>query len=512
MSRKFKKCPIESLTTASAVFVTTIALMAAFTVPAHAQGDPEAVQRLKDFSDVFADVAGSASPAVVSIMMEREAPSYERGPDGRNPEDLFDFFFGPRGPGQMPRRIPRQNPGRGRGNAPRPRTQMGQGSGFIISSDGHIVSNSHVVGNAKDGGSITVKLSDGREFEAELIGADPKTDIALIKVEAKGLPTIKLGDSDRVKIGQWVLAIGNPFGLSHTVTAGIVSANGRGNEAPIAGMVDYANFIQTDAAINPGNSGGPLVNLDGEVIGMNTAIYSRSGGYMGIGFAIPVNMVKYVADELKEDGIVDRGYLGVTIQPVTSEIAEWFGLKEGAGILVSLVQPDSAAEKAGIETNDIIVSLNGAPVGDINEFRSRISITAPGTTVELGIIRKGGEITKTAMLGKLDSETTAKLDDAAPDEILLDTGIAVQELYEELARELGYENKQGVVVTAVEPGSEAQAKGIKRGDLIQEVNRKKIANIREFEEAMKDTGGRGTILLRVTEQRGPRYVTLQTGK
>ncbi len=469
----------------------------------------EAIQTLKDFGNIFAEVAEAASPAVVSIQVSREveAPQMQEGfPEGL-PDDLFEFFFGPRGFG---RRQPQP-----RGRTPRgfqmPReAPMGQGSGFIIDPSGYIVTNNHVVGDFKDG-KITVKLSDGREFEAKLIGSDPKTDVALIKVETNGLPSLRLGDSDVIKVGEWVLAIGNPFGLTHTVTAGIVSARGRGN----VGIVDYADFIQTDAAINPGNSGGPLINLDGEVVGMNTAIFSRSGGSMGIGFAIPVNMIQYVETQLRESGTVTRGQLGVVIQSLTQELADSFGVEESKGILVGQVMPGMAAEKAGIEQGDIILELNGKPVGDLNSFRSRIANTAPGTAVTLVVLRDGKRLEKTATIGELDEEAVvaaSATDAGGPAKVEQGIGITVQNLTDDVAAELGYENEQGVIVSSVEPDGPAAMANIEPGNLIQEVNRSKVTNINEFQQAMERASKKETVLLLVSDGQFARYVALRLAK
>lgn len=470
----------------------------------------EAIQTLKDFGDTFAQVAEAASPAVVAIQVSREvSPTQMQMEDLPEmfPDDLLEFFFGPRGFGR-----PMPEP---RGRAPRGRQMpreapMGQGSGFIIDPAGYIVTNNHVVGQS-EGATITVKLSDGREFEAELVGNDPKTDVALIKVNATGLPSIPLGNSDGIKVGEWVLAIGNPFGLSHTVTAGIVSARGRGN----VGIVDYADFIQTDAAINPGNSGGPLINLDGEVVGMNTAIYSRTGGSMGIGFAIPVNMIKYVEAQLRETGTVTRGQLGVVIQPLTRELADSFGVDESKGILVGQVMEGTAADEADIKQGDIILELNGQPVGDLNSFRSRIASTAPGTTIDLAVLRDGKRLKKSVTIGTLDEEAMAEADlggPGGPAKVEKDIGVTVQNLTDDVAAELGYEGEKGVVVTGVEPGSPAALAGIESGNLIQEVNRQKIRNIDEFQAGMKKASGKETVLLLVSDGQYSRYVALRLAR
>lgn len=472
----------------------------------HGADRSEAIQTLKDFGDAFALVAEDASPAVVSIQVVREvAPAQMRGfPGDLFPEDLFEFFFGPRGFG---RRRPDQ-----RERAPRERQEprrvpMGHGSGFVIDSSGYIVTNSHVIGEG-DAVEISVTLADGREFEAELVGADPETDVALIKIDAEGLPTLTLGDSDAIKVGEWVLAIGNPFGLTHTVTAGIISARGRGDVR----IVEYADFIQTDAAINPGNSGGPLINLDGEVIGMNTAIYSRTGGSMGIGFAIPTNMIRYVEQELREYGKVTRGQIGVVIQPMTADLAESFGIDTTDGILIGQIMPDSPAEEAGLERGDVILEFEGERIDDMSSFRWNVASTTPGTEVELLVLRDGQELTKTVVIGTRDPEALAAVDpgeERDPARIQRELGVTVQNLTEDIAGELGYEGEQGVVVTGVEPGSPAAMAGIRAGNLIQEVNREQIQDVDDFEEAVKDARERRSVLLLVYDGQYSRYVALR---
>ncbi|RLB71203.1 MAG: serine protease, partial [Deltaproteobacteria bacterium] len=306
------------------------------------------LENLRETGKAFRSVAKQVGSAVVFIKVEKEVKQRGMGSDsfGGSPfnDELLRRFFGQ--PPQQ-KRSPHQTP---KHNA------AGQGSGFIVSSDGYIMTNNHVVADAD---KVTVQLLDGSEYEAKIIGTDPPTDVALIKIDVdEKLPALKLGDSDQLEVGDWVLAFGNPFGLSHTLTAGIVSAKGRSG----MGLSDYENFIQTDAAINPGNSGGPLVNLDGEVVGMNTAIYSRSGGYMGIGFAIPINMAKNIRQQLIQDGGVTRGRLGVYIQDLNKDLAESFGINQHEGILVAQVLEDSPAEKAGVQQGDVILKLDGEKV------------------------------------------------------------------------------------------------------------------------------------------------------
>lgn len=491
------------------VFAVVVAAAAALGVagmlfwnptPTLGADEQSGIATLRETAQTFAAIAERTSPAVVNIQVEREMRARASGP--RNFQffgdpDFFERFFGfpfPQVPG----------PGEGDG-APRV-VPFGQGSGFIISEDGYIVTNHHVVGQAD---KVRVTLLDGREFEAKIVGTDPPTEIALIKIDAKGLPTLPLGDSDAVKVGDWALAIGNPFGLSHTVTAGIISARGRSNIGIVgqeSGGVGYEDFIQTDAAINPGNSGGPLVNLDGQVIGVNTAIVTRSGGYQGIGFAIPINMVKYVTKELREKGSVTRGYLGVWIQDMSPEMAEWFGTREG--IVVSTVEPDSPAGKAGLQKDDVIVEIDGNPVKDTGTFRAKVATTSPGSKINLTVLRGGERKHLTVTVGGKESTQLASAQPSSGGAAGL--GISVQNLTGELAQQFGYENEKGVVITQVDPNSDAARKGVSPGMLIIEVNRQPVRNTAEFERALQQTGGKQSVLLRIKDQQGTRYVAIRT--
>jgi len=343
------------------------------------------IESLRQTGKAFASVARAVSPSVVFIQVEGKASSpaitgfsSPFGDESPFNDDLFERFFG-----EQFRGIPRQEAPRGK------RRTIGQGSGFVFESkDGllsdksYILTNNHVVENAD---KIRVKLKDGREFTAEVAGADPQSDVAVLEIDTGVLPALPLGDSSKLEVGEWVVAIGNPFGLSHTLTVGVVSAKGRTS----LGINDYEDFIQTDAAINPGNSGGPLVNLDGEVVGINTAIFSRSGGYMGVGFAIPIDLAKGIANQLMDTGEVTRGYLGIVIQALTPELAESFDLENKAGILVAQVTEDSPAAQAGLQQGDVIVAYQGKPVMDVGSFRNRVSLTLPGSREQLTIIRGG---------------------------------------------------------------------------------------------------------------------------
>lgn len=472
--------------------------------PVRAADSSQDLNMVNALSNAFGQVAEKASPAVVHIRVEKEVKAGPALFDGRGPmgPGFFRYFFGPGMGDEDMQEFPGSPnmPGR-QGKVREIPVPMGEGSGFVISEDGYIVTNHHVVGDAD---RVRVYLEDGREFTAKIVGSDPQTEIALIKVDATGLPTLQLGDSERLRVGEWVLAIGSPFGLQHSVTSGIVSACGRGN----VGIVDYADFIQTDAAINPGNSGGPLLNMNGEVVGMNTAIVSRAGGNDGVGFAIPVNMVKYIVEQLREDGKVTRGFLGILIQDLTPELAKSFGISEGHGIVVADVTKDSPAERAGLKRGDVIVAYDGRPVGEGGAFRSHVSTTPAGKKIELSIIRDGKKIDKTIEVGSKPSEELAKANDAQPEQESNDLGIVVQALTDDIAKRLGYEGETGVVVAQVEPNSAAARAGIRPGALIKEVNRKEVNNPREFQEAVKRGSKDKTALLLVREGQGSRYVAL----
>lgn len=473
----------------------TDALTAPPTAQSQAVDSLNSAATVQALSDTFAHVVESASPSVVYITIEKSAQKMPAGffdGDGDLPNNFFGFPLPPMF--RTPRTPMFDGP-----------MAIGEGSGFIISSDGYIVTNNHVAGDAD---RLKVTLADGREFTAELVGTDPQTEIALIKIDATDLPVAKFGDSNNLRVGEFVLAIGSPFGLSHTVTSGIVSARGRGD----VGIVDYADFIQTDAAINPGNSGGPLLNLRGEVVGMNTAIVSRGGGNDGIGFAIPINMVKYVAEQLREHGSVSRGYLGVGIQPLTPDMAEWFGVKESRGIVVSQVVPDSPADKAGLKQDDVILELDGQPVGEVGAFRSQIAMTPAGKEINLTISRNGERLEKKLEIGTNpnaaeEAKAAGKSGAAAKSQGKL--GLQLQPLTEELAEQFNYTGKTGLVVAQVMPGSPAMRAGIRPGDIITEVNRHPVSDVASFQDAMKDNK-KGSTLLRVFRGDLSRYVTIDT--
>jgi serine protease Do len=448
--------------------------------------DPDSIATLRRMGKAFAYIAEKTSPAVVSLTAEkivtRDYPSMREGPFGEPFSDPFEFFF---------RRSPRRRS---------PQLRTAQGSGFIISPDGYILTNNHMVEKAE---KIDIELTDGRKFTAKIIGADSDSDVAVVKIDASDLPYLELADSDALEVGEWVLAIGNPLGLSHTVTAGIVSAKGRSG----FGLADFENFIQTDAAINFGNSGGPLINLDGKVVGINTAIAGSSGN-IGIGFAIPINMAKHAYEQLVKGGKVERGYLGVGIIDLTDEMAPFFGLKKNAkGALIFEVIEDSAADKAGLKHNDVVIELNGEPVESRDAFRNQVAMLKPGSRISLVVWRDKKRKALTVKLGKRPSteELTGNLSPGTLDEL----GFTVEDLTDELKERYGYEGQSGVIVSSVESGSQAAQKGIARGALIKEVNQQEVRNIREFNEEIKKARKEGGTLLLVKWRRYTRFIFLK---
>ncbi len=454
------------------------------------------LETLRETSKAFTAVANKATPAVVFVNVQKtveiSSPHGGRSPLGYNDsrglsdfdEDFLERFFGYRQPQQR---------------SPRKYEQLGQGSGFIISTDGYILTNNHVVGEVD---SITVTLQDGRKLDAKVIGTDPKSDVAVIKVEADNLPVIELGDSDALDIGEWVIAIGNPFGLAATVTVGVVSAKGRGG----IGIADYEDFIQTDAAINLGNSGGPLLNLEGKAVGLNTAIFSlsQSGGYMGIGFAIPINMAKHIKQQLVETGKVTRGFLGIRMDEVQPELAEYFDLKPNQGISVLRVFSDSPADKAGLKAGDIILEMDGKKIEGMQQFKNTIAMVEPGTNVTLLVYRDGKELKKKVDIGSLsDSSFTGDVSETA-----LQLGLQVQELTGDLARQFGYEPAEGVIVSEVTDGGIAARNGIRPGMLIVNVNRRNVRSVAEFNSALEETAKTRKALMLIKYENFAQYVVL----
>jgi len=421
----------------------------------------------RELSTAFSSVATRIGPSVVNISSVRKAkgsmggiPDNLRGPFREFFGEQFEQYFGH--------------------NMPRGFEQEGLGTGVVVDGHGHIVTNAHVVEGADE---VTVKLVDNRTLIAQVVGTDVKTDIAVLKIDAENLQPATLGDSDALEVGELVIASGNPFGLDATVTAGIVSAKGRAN----VGIADYEDFIQTDAAINPGNSGGPLVNLEGEVVGINTAIFSRSGGYMGIGFAIPVNMVKTIMTSLIEEGHVTRGWLGVSIQNLTKELADSFKYSSTEGVLIGDVSEDGPAAKAGLKAGDIIVAVDGKPVGTVDRLRSRVADTSPGSKVKLEVFRDGESREIDVKVGQMQADEEAAANPLSGGGPKLDVGMTVRDLTPALAQERGYEaGAKGAFVTEVEPMGAAAKAGIRPGDLIVEVQGEAVANARQLRKALGD--------------------------
>lgn len=433
-------------------------------------GSPET--RISGGLPDFVALAKKMKPLVVNISTTQVSEGRGGGEEFGSPfgedEQFNDFwrrFFG----GPTPRG---------------PQRQRSLGSGFIIDSDGSILTNNHVVENAS---KIVVKLSDDQEYEAKVVGRDAKTDIAIIKINAKSsLPAANFGDSDNLEVGEWVVAIGNPFGLDSTVTSGIVSAKGRH-----IGQGPYDNFIQTDASINPGNSGGPLINLRGEIVGINTAIFSRTGGNMGIGFAIPINLVKELLPQLRGKGKVTRGFLGVLIQKVTPEIADSLGLDKAQGALVANVSKDGPADKAGVKVGDVIVEFDGKEVKDSGDLPIIVARTPVDKKVRMKVVREKKEVALGVAVGELKDEEIVA---SAPEKGEL--GLTVQRLTPQMAESLGLEKSEGVVVSAVEPGSAADEAGIRRGDVLMEIDRRPIRNLDEYRKSVAAIKkGRGVLFL-----------------
>lgn len=439
----------------------------------------------------FKELVKETSPAVVNISTVQSADAEDqnplgqfRGPNGEEIPEIFRHFF------QMPEMD----------KGPRRRSPQSLGSGFVISDDGYILTNHHVVDGAD---KVIVRLNDRRELEAEVVGSDKRADIALLKIDAEDLPTVKLGDSDKIEVGEWVLAIGSPFGFDYSVTAGIVSAKERAlaNET-------YVPFIQTDVAINPGNSGGPLFNLDGEVVGVNSQIYTRSGGFMGLSFAIPIDVAMEVANQLKEKGFVTRGWLGVIIQEVNKDLAESFGLDKPAGALVAKVLPDSPAQDAGLQEGDVILKFNNAPVILSSDLPHQVGRVKPGAKAKVSVMRAGERRNIWVTIGELPTEkelasagsTKKERDQSNP------LNLVVSELDDN--RKSKWNLSNGVVVRRVMQGPGADA-GLMVGDVITMLNREQVESVADFEEAARNLPSDRAVPMRIVRRGSPLFIPLK---
>ena len=440
----------------------------------------------------FTDVAKAVTPAVVNITTVIGEKISGRGGENDPRDRMEDFFGGPNGPfGPFG---PKFRGPQGPMEPPRGFRGGGQGSGVIVSPDGYILTNNHVIDGARE---VTVTLPDKREFTGKIVGTDPKTDLAVVKIDGKDLPTIPWGDASKLQVGEYVLAVGNPFGLNSTVTLGIVSALGRGH----MGITQYEDFIQTDAAINPGNSGGALVNTRGELVGINTAIFSQSGGYQGVGFAVPTSMGQPIYESLVKTGKVVRGYLGIGIQDLNKDLAKSFHVTDGKGALVTDVKEDSPADHAGLQQGDVITAYQSSPVEDAVALQRLVTKTTVGAKVSMTVLRDGHEKELTVKIGEQPGETKIAKADSNDGEYAF-AGVAVADLDRDTAKELGIKGKaQGVVVTSVEPDSGADKAGLMPGDVIREINRQPVKSVKEFEK-LSSSVKKGDNVLMLINRRG----------
>ena len=436
----------------------------------------------------FSDLAEDASPAVVNITSTRtvsQRNSYGRGFGDPRYDEFFERFFG-----QQPRpSVPRENS----------RPVVSTGSGFIISSDGYLLTNNHVV---EDADEVKVSLGDRREYKAEIIGTDPRSDVAVLKIDAEDLPTLKIGKSEKLRVGEWVVAIGSPFQLRFSVTSGIVSAKGR--SIPNGSDSTYVPFIQTDVAINPGNSGGPLFNLDGEVIGINSQIYTRSGGYMGVSFAIPIDYAMDVADQLRENGYVARGWLGVSIQEVTSELAEALGMEIPKGALVSQIIEDSPAEKSGLKEEDVILFFDGEEIFYSSDLPLTVGSIRPESKVNAMILRDGKKKTVQVTVGELPKDPALAFENTQQNFL----GLVVQNQANDNQRS----SVEGVLVTSVDPDGIAYESGIRRGDIIYSLARTRIENVNEFKEVLSELDNQRKTTIGISRNGNKRILSLNLSK
>ncbi len=452
--------------------------------------EDENIQLLDKSAKAFSSVIKKAGPAVVHVRVEKKGGLRPDNQFDPSDDPVFKYFFGPSFKHPSLPQSPEQF------------QSQAAGSGFLISEDGYILTNNHVIDNAD---KITVRLEGDQELEGKVIGTDPQSDVALIKVsDGRKFPYLPLGDSDQLEVGEWVIAIGSPFGLDRTVTVGVVSAKGRNH----MGINEYENFIQTDAAINPGNSGGPLLNIHGEVIGINTAIFSRSGGYMGIGFAIPINMAKTVKSQLLAHGKVTRSWIGVAIQDMNSELARSFKMTQKSGALVTEVSKNSPAAKAGIKQGDVITLYDGRPVTDVVDLRNLVAMTPPGTKVDFTLVRNEKQQKLTIQVEEQPVDMMTQMGTPQQPQIFQKMGMSLQDLNAELARQFGYALGQGVLIAGVTPGSPAALARIQAGSLIEEVNRQPVHNLKELQRAVQQASSAENILLLIRSGNRSQYVVL----
>lgn len=452
---------------------------------------PQARKLLDQFAGAFEAAATTVNRSVVPILSEQTVPAEVA-------------FFGPfsdqggSGPEEMLRRFFFDPPSR---SQPKERLQS-LGSGVIATADGYILTNNHVVQNAE---RLTVITPDGSRHEADIVGVDPETDLAVVKIDDEDLTPATFGDSDGLRVGQWVIAVGNPMQMLHSVTAGIISATSRSS----VGIADYEDFIQTDASINPGNSGGALADLDGEVIGINTAIASPSGGNVGVGFAIPINMARQVMDQLIDHGSISRGFLGVTIQDLNETLATSLGVDRAHGALVGDVTSGGPADKAGIRRGDVIVSLDGKEVADAAALRNDIAAIEPGSRVDVGVERDGHEARVVVELGERPSGGETEPRAAAPESARRRLGLSVQNLTPDLASHLGYQDLQGVLIAGAEAGSPADRAGLRRGDLILEANRSSVSSVSDLRRILSEADSDAAVLLLVRRGANTFFVAIE---
>ena len=461
------------------------------TFKGHAGSDSERRQQLedkmatmKDWSEGFAAVAEYVTPSVVTVETETTVKYEDPFNEFMGGDDFFRRFFG------NPRSQPKQE-----------QKVSGLGSGVIASTDGYIITNNHVIDRTD---KIKITLSNGKTYDGKLIGTDPKTDIAVVKIDEKGLPAIKIANSDNIRVGQWAVAVGNPFSksLSHTVTAGIISGMSRSS----VGIDSDVDFLQTDAAINPGNSGGALVNMSGELVGINAAIISRSGGYEGIGFAIPSNTAKSIMEQLIKTGKVVRGFVGVSMQDVNEQMAKAMGLKSEKGAVIAQVVEGSPADKAKLKQGDVIIKVNGKEVENSADIRKQIVPKQPGTEVELTLIRDGKEINVKVTLAEAPGEPIAAKEEAPVKKSFERLGINVTTMNGDLAGKLGVPNVAGVVITEIDQDGPAFGAGLRQGDIVQRVGRKDIKNVKEFVDELDKVGKGETVLMLINRKGSSLFV------